>query len=329
MEKLCGARVLARKPARQSGNNRLYRLDTQNGPVALKVYPFHATDKGARLSREFAAYTFLANHGAKEVPKAIARDDENGYGLYQWIDGAPVTCPNDHDVDQAVGFVQTLKRMGAELDACELAPAAEACLSAGELVRQIQYRLSALEALPDAPAMLRSFLDNTLVPELRASCSLARQGYSQAGLDFDEDMSRPCRTLSPSDFGFHNSLKVSDGTLIFLDFEYFGWDDPVRLVGDFLLHPAMTLSKEQKHRFLVGVEPIFETERHFNVRLELLYPLIGIRWCLILLNEFLPERWARRAAAGATGKDAAERRQLDKAVAMLALASKGIGDISK
>ena len=40
------------------------------------------------------------------------------------------------------------------------------------------------------------------------------------------------RALSPSDFGLHNALRGQDGQLRFVDFEYFGWDDPVKLVSD-------------------------------------------------------------------------------------------------
>jgi hypothetical protein len=43
-----------------------------------------------------------------------------------------------------------------------------------------------------------------------------------------------------------------------------------------------------------------------------------LRWCLILLNEFLPERWFRRVYAdGGLDHTAAQTRQLDKAEDML------------
>jgi hypothetical protein len=50
----------------------------------------------------------------------------------------------------------------------------------------------------------------------------------------------------------------------------------------------------------------------------LLYPLFAMRWCLILLNEFLPERWANRVHAGvAPDWAAAKRRQLARADELL------------
>ena len=48
--------------------------------------------------------------------------------------------------------------------------------------------------------------------------------------------------------------------------------------------------------------------------LALLYPLFSLRWCTILLNEFLPERWANRVTAGeAADWPSAKQRQLDRA----------------
>ena len=59
----------------------------------------------------------------------------------------------------------------------------------------------------------------------------------------------PRRSLSPSDFGFHNALLEADGRLTFVDFEYFGWDDPVKIVADVMLHPGMGLSADHGRRF--------------------------------------------------------------------------------
>ena len=120
--------------------------------------------------------------------------------------------------------------------------------------------------------------------------------------------------MCPSDFGFHNALRAPSGRLVFIDFDYFGWDDPVKLTSDFLLHPGMQLSEAAKRRFATAMGAVYGSDAEFRVRLPLLFPLFALRWCLILLNEFLPERWASRVAAGIEGEWAAvKRRQLDRA----------------
>jgi hypothetical protein len=89
---------------------------------------------------------------------------------------------------------------------------------------------------------LRRFFDGPFADMLNAFEARARQGYLALGLDFDAELAEEMRTLSPSDFGFHNAIRKTDGTLCFIDFEYFGWDDPVKLTADFLHHPGMALS---------------------------------------------------------------------------------------
>ena len=134
------------------------------------------------------------------------------------------------------------------------------------------------------------------------------------GLAFDADLPQEWRSLVPSDFGFHNSLRRRDGSLAFLDFEYFGWDDPVKLTADIMLHPGRTLSAPQRARFRQAAVRLYGGDPSFARRLHAYLPMFGLRWVLILLNEFIPERWQRRVLAGDTGSwDEAKSRQLARA----------------
>ena len=67
-----------------------------------------------------------------------------------------------------------------------------------------------------------------------------------SGFDFAAEIAPECRTLIPSDLGAHNALRGADGKLYFLDFEYFGWDDPVTSIANFVMHPGMQLSEPQR-----------------------------------------------------------------------------------
>jgi hypothetical protein len=103
--------------------------------------------------------------------------------------------------------------------------------------------------------------------------------------------------LSSSDFGFHNCLKGNDASLTFLDFDYFGWDDPVKLTADFIWHPALNLNTELKEKWQEAMLGIFSDDLHFENRLNAAMPLYGLRWAMIVLNEFLPEFAKRRREA--------------------------------
>ncbi len=126
------------------------------------------------------------------------------------------------------------------------------------------------------------------------------------------------QTLSPSDFSFHNALRRADGGLAFLDFEYFGWDDPVKLVSDFLWHPAMTLSAAQASRFARGAHELFAAQdATYGSRLRAYFPLFGLKWCTIMLNEFVADDWNRRQFAGQQRKrERVKAEQLHKSRAL-------------
>ncbi len=80
----------------------------------------------------------------------------------------------------------------------------------------------------------------------------------------------------------------------------------------------MQLTAEQRHRFVLGATDIFAADPSFAHRLEACLPLYALRWTMILLNEYLPDRWQRRMLAGFRGERfVVLRRQLEKAAAML------------
>ncbi len=300
------------------GNNRIYQVEDLGGRrYALKEYLNDRIDERDRLGAEFGGLRFLWLQGVRDVPRRVAVDRDRSVALYEWVDGRPVSAPGAGDVDAALDFMARLKALAAVPGAERLPLASEACLSVGDCLRQIDRRRRRLSAVDDA--RVRRFLNDGF--------DAARAELAPAGADIEAELPAAHRTLSPSDFGLHNALRTADGRLVFLDFEYFGWDDPAKLVSDFLLHPGMALSDGLKRRFHRGAVEIFAGDQDFVRRLRQVYPLFGLRWCLILLNEFLPERWARRAFAGNADRAAALDRQLAKAEAMLALARRQDGGL--
>ena len=82
----------------------------------------------------------------------------------------------------------------------------------------------------------------------------------------------------------------------------------------FLLHPAMNLKNSQKIFFEKEMLQQFMNSKLMYDRYLLLLPIFGIKWCLILLNEFLPDRYSIRVKAkNFTNKDNVYSDQLNKA----------------
>ena len=120
--------------------------------------------------------------------------------------------------------------------------AAEACLSGGGDRTSDHRATGAASGDSTARVILQDFSDHAFAPALEREIVKAKAMVQAAGLDFAADLPQEWRSLVPSDFGFHNSLRRKDGSLAFVDFEYFGWDDPVKLSADILLHPGRTLA---------------------------------------------------------------------------------------
>lgn len=316
---LVGGAVEVSRFATGGRNSRIWRVRSGDREYALKQYPPRQDDPRDRLSTEVGALRLMERYHIDTVPRVIGIDGEHGYALLSWIDGGDVTAVGDADIDAAVAFLAATHALRATPWAMEQPPAAEACLCGSEIERQIEERARRLTREAAADRELVEFIDRSVAPAMALWCREARGLVAAASLDFSAELPQEWRSLVPSDFGFHNSLRRNDGSLAFLDFEYFGWDDPVKLTADILLHPGRTLLPPQRQRFRKGAERLYGGDPAFARRLEAYLPLFGLRWVLILLNEFIPERWRRRVLAGDTESwSDAKARQLSRAQEFLA-----------
>jgi len=296
-----GGRALAWDRIGKGRNSRVFRVDLDGVDrglplrVVVKFYRRDPGDSRDRLSTEFESLSFLKRHDIATVPTpiAIARDAE--CAIYQYIDGevAMATPIREHDVDVSVAFLHFVKLLRGEPDAAAIAPASEACFTLEELASLVDGRLARLRRAPaagDEAASLAAWIDRTLAPMVAEVQQWSREAARRDGVRFDEPLPQRARTLSPSDFGFHNAIRRPDGTLVFVDFEYFGWDDPAKMIADYLLHPGMALDDALKRRFAAGVLGAFDDVPSLRARVRIVYPLFAVKWALILLNDFLPER---------------------------------------
>ena len=323
--RLLNGEVMSIEPIGGGRNSQVYRLiGTGSQTYALKVYFCHTSDKRDRLKTEFSGLQFLWKNGVRGIPQPLAADWKRDCALYEYIDGQQISVDSitNEEIDGAVQFLANLKNLKERDGSSNLPSASEACFSIQAIVESIQYRLRKLsdqlmqlEPYPD----LYEFLGGQFVPKLKEIVRWCQANLHKARISFKSDIDLSERTLSPSDFGFHNALKRSDGQIVFLDFEYFGWDDPAKMTVDVLLHPGMNLTDGHKRRFANGILQWFSDYPRLVERIKVVYPLFGLKWCLILLNEFLPDQLMRRkfAAVGDYDRLTLQIEQLARAKHML------------
>ena len=286
------------------GNSRIFKVqDTDGRFYALKSYPSLALDSRDRLGSEYAALDFLSRNGNFRVPRPVSMDREKLLAVYEWIDGSR-PAPSETVIDAMLEFIRMAYFLRENPEAKQISLASECCLSGADILRQVRNRLDRLK-LHSEETELQKFLAEAVEPML-------------ASMEFP-DMRLPdtLRCLNPGDFGAHNMLLRGE-VIAFVDMEYFGWDDPVKQVCDVIWHPGMGLTDDLAQRFLVGARLVYGlADVGFAERVRNFFPAYGLRWTMILLNEFLPERWALRAHAGAENHSQAKARQLAKARALI------------
>jgi hypothetical protein len=314
---LLGEPVESMELAAGGRNSRVFRLRLSGGrSYTLKLYFRHVAETRNRMETEFNSLSFLWRNGLRNVPRPVVADEASGCAIYEWIEGSTID-PGEigrEDIEAAVGFLAGLAQLRVCPGSASLGPASEACFSGVAVIENLRARLHPFEGT-DRPE-LQNFFVGEFLPAFDLLCSWSRERLAGS---FDRDLSLEARTLSPSDFGFHNALRRPDGEIVFLDMEYFGWDDPAKTVCDFLLHPAMSLAPGLRAAFAPAAVRKLDATSDLSLRVEALYPLFGLKWSLILLNEFLPHHILRRRFAGMSEDECQDRQQeqLSKAKAML------------
>lgn len=303
---------LSMERIRAGRNSEVHRISNPNGHWVLKKYHQHLQDKRDRLGTEFGFLTYLKNQDVTVVPRPIGMDHELHSALYTFITGRrPVAILSTH-ITQAAQFIKTINLARNGADAHALPMAADACVSWRahlELVASRIDRLLGVSPNQELEIQVHRFVSDHLRPMwLRLQANLMKVlASSKINLPLPTDD----RIISPSDFGFHNVLESQD-ELFFLDFEYAGWDDPAKLICDFICQPELPVTRAQGQQFMEELMTEMDLRKTLKQRVKLLLPLHRLKWCCILLNEFKLEDRSRRLHAG-LGSDGLLEEQLSKA----------------
>ncbi len=315
-------------------NNVVARVDVDGKPLLAKLYFTHARDPRDRLGTEYGVLEFLWQNGVRCVAEPLRMSRGQHLGVYEFVAGARV-APGQvaaADVQQLADLLAAMWRLRTQPGAEKLPPASEAAFTLngywGNVDRRLNRVRAAMTQEPDAPhrvpAEVRQFVERELVPVVAAVREFLLAQAPKLGVGLDSELPLAQRTLSPADHGFHNVLRRADGRLTFLDFEYAGWDDPAQTLANALLLPEVPLPTEHRVTFLREMLARLDGAEGVAARLRLTYPMLALKWSLIMLNEFLPVGGERRAFAGAN-EEARRAGQLAKARRQLEVVREALG----
>lgn len=290
---------------RAGRNSEVLRITDDRGiHRILKQYFSHQADTRDRLGTEYRFLDFCSRHGVATVPRTLGMDATLNCALYALLPGArPAVLTDDH-MRQAAAFIASLNGL-RDADGAKLLPnASDACTSVQTHLDLAARRIDGLLACAPADASglsaierdAHAFVRDTLAPAWQQLDTAARTALAGDG-DLSAPLPRTALILSPSDFGFHNTLE-QDGQLAFVDFEYAGWDDPAKLICDFQCQPEVPVSAAHGALFQHTLLAALHDDGAIARRIALVAPLHRIKWCGILLNELRAADRQRRLHAG-------------------------------
>lgn len=283
---ILGSGVFTALPGR--GNSRVGKWTTGGKNFFIKEYPHdHAWDRRASEQR---VIEFYQHHGIKNIPQLYHSSVKWNYSVFNFIDGTPhYEATSDH-IAQFKDFLDQVIVLSASPEM--MGNAKEAFFHTATLRQQIDQRLKFLRSLEDP------VLDNYLRQEFDPCL---------AAINFDAIADVACDNkiiVSPSDFGTHNSLLDSRHRLTFIDFEYAGRDSLPKLLGDIYWHPGSALSRAQRQEI---INTYLATPKDQEIQ-RIVQILMGVKWSLLLLNEFVPSNLQRRIKA--LGNSAADAQKI-------------------
>ena len=237
--------------------------------------------------------SFLLGCIFENIPNIVSTDNDIEVSVFEHIDAKVIKTLNESKIKEVSVFIEKLNVVKEKIKS-DFPLASAACLTGADVFKQINSRLLNLESACLENDELNSFILKKFNPLLELLEKWAQENWPTHP-QFSSPLEISKQILTPSDIGAHNMLEDEKGRIYFIDFEYFGLDDPVKTTSDFLWHPKNKIDIEMGKYWVMLMTSIFnKTDPAFSQRLAISWPLYGLCWCLILLNEYRNNDWQKR-----------------------------------
>ncbi|GHF80520.1 hypothetical protein GCM10017161_04770 [Thalassotalea marina] len=246
-------------------NSQGFKLETKESIYFLKQYP-NDSRQIIRMERERQFIEHCCALNIKYVPNIHFVFEQYGCILFDWIEHEQRIIEQNDFVESAVAFVKNINQS----DNNRLQYASEHAYTIMEFEKIVNVRLDALKPLTKNFRIAQQLIfdiEFTYTKLCKQKSVLEELTY----LDF----------VSPSDFGLHNAL-LSNGQIVFIDFEYAGKDSAWKLVSDFFSQPENLIEAKYISHFvaLLGRNTFRLNQRAF----EHVYRLTLLKWALLILK---------------------------------------------
>ena len=279
-------------------NNQVWKISNTENHWIIKIYPKFKNNYNLRLLKEFKFLKILEEQGIFCVPKSIDFDKKRNLALYTYIPGKRVNKINDNYIDQILNFIYKINKSKNTKKFKNLPKASDSCFSLKQHIFCVQRRINEFKNLKPKTYLEQQvylFFKNKIFPEWENKKREIENNFTVK--EINKKFNKNELIVSPSDFGFHNIIEKNK-KLFFVDFEYAGWDDPAKLICDFICQPDYKVEKKYWNKFMHGLSTTLPKNNEIVKRVKNVLPLHRVKWCCVLLNEFIKKNKTRRKHAG-------------------------------
>jgi thiamine kinase-like enzyme len=273
-------------------NSHIFKLvSTKHDLFKIKYYHEKEHDYHDSISTEYYSLLNLWQHGIRNINRPVAIYPKERIAVFQYIPGIPITQSSveKKDIDRLIDFMHLLSNLSKKNISSKFSPAKDACFSMADYIDNCDNKLRLIKNTKKQNGfyfLIDTYLKYEFIPFFRVIKKRIENEYSERNIDVQKPISTDLKILSPSDFGFNNCLR-GDSKLYFIDFEYFGWDDPAKLIVDSMIRPEGNIPVHLQQYFCEKSISLFSYDKTLQIRVRMLYFLLACKWCMILLNAWI------------------------------------------
>jgi len=264
-------------------NNGVYRCGSSKRSYVIKGYRKLPPGTPDRMQAEVEFLRFAGESAKEYVPQLMEVDWQRRCVLLEYIPGDVYPdgyIPTESDVEMACEFVRRINSDRERAERFITMSAAEGYIRLTEHLENVSERIEkmSLSHLPACYLQPAEILLENVTFKLKETAERTIRQIHRGEISDAIDSNLLC--ISPSDFGFHNAIRNHRG-LKFIDFEFSGWDDPAKLIADFVLQPRVPI-----RFFPPRLITVFRSDaaRLIYRRCATLGPILRIKWLCIILS---------------------------------------------
>lgn len=258
-------------------NSGIRLVEVGGSKYIIKTYPEDLTRQ--RLNTEFQFLVLMNKAGIQNVPKPIKKLPGLNVGIYSYLHGETIKTATDFNISASADFIIELNEKMAPFSN-KLNFASDCFFSYENLLENIGWRILTLRDW----VHLRPREYVQTVNEFYMIFQKIIDQNSTKAKEFNDNICQMKQVISPSDFGLHNMLQ-DEVIFKFLDFEYAGNDNCLKLICDFYCQPRIPISNSQFEGFVSKLNnSVFHMDSLLDISTKFL-PLFRLKWSCIILNQ--------------------------------------------